>query len=95
MDVIVNATAVGMAGGPAPDDVPVPVEALHSGQTVVDIVYQPVDTPLLVAAAAAGAATGGGIGMLVHQAALAFTRWTGHEAPVSAMTDAVAAHRSA
>lgn len=95
MDIIVNATAVGMAGGPAPDDIPVPVEALHAAQTVVDIVYQPVETPLLAAAASRGAATGGGIGMLVHQAALAFTRWTGIEAPVSVMAEAVATHRSA
>lgn len=94
VDVIINATAVGMAGGPDPDGIPVPVEAIHDGQTVVDIIYQPVRTPLLAAAAERGAATDGGIGMLVHQAALAFERWTGHQAPIAAMIDAVAAFRS-
>ncbi|MGI9596384.1 MAG: shikimate dehydrogenase, partial [Acidimicrobiales bacterium] len=71
-DVIVNATAVGMAGGPDPDGIPVPVEALHPGQQVVDIVYQPQRTALLAAAEERGAAVAGGVGMLVHQAALAF-----------------------
>ncbi|MEM7271579.1 MAG: shikimate dehydrogenase [Actinomycetota bacterium] len=88
-DVIVNTTAVGMAGGPDPGGIPVPIEGLHDGQRVVDIVYQPRVTPLLAAAGQRGAATADGVGMLVHQAALAFGHWTGLEAPVAAMAAAV------
>ncbi len=89
-DVVVNATAVGMAGGPDADGCPVPVEGLHAGQRVVDIVYQPRRTPFLAAAETRGAAVADGVGMLVHQAALAFERWTGVAAPIEAMTRAVA-----
>jgi len=86
-DLIVNATSLGM--GLAPDE-PLPVDpaALHAGQVVADLVYHPLVTPLLAAAAARGARPVGGLGMLVHQAALAFARWTGQEAPVAAMTAA-------
>lgn len=89
MDVVVNASAVGMAGGPAPDAVPIPVDAIGPAHRVVDIVYQPRSTPLLAAAAERGAAVDDGVAMLIHQAALAFERWTGHPAPVEAMTAAV------
>lgn len=87
-DVIVNATSLGMAGGPAPEAVPVPAEALRPDHLVVDIVYQPRVTPLLAAAQAAGAESTDGVGMLIGQAALAFTLWTGVEAPLEAMTGA-------
>ncbi|MCL4133733.1 UNVERIFIED_CONTAM: hypothetical protein GTU68_028261, partial [Idotea baltica] len=90
-EVIINATAVGMAGGPAPDEVPVPVESIHDAQIVVDIVYQPRRTALLLAAEQRGATIGNGVGMLVHQAAVAFEHWTGVEAPLEAMAAAVIA----
>ncbi len=89
VDVVVNTTAVGMAGGPAPDEVPIPVDGLRAGHLVVDIVYQPRVTPLLAAASAAGAETDGGVPMLIGQAALAFELWTGAAAPIEAMTAAV------
>ena len=44
---------------------------------VYDIVYTPPVTPLMHAAAARGCETLGGIGMLVHQGAIAFEKWTG------------------
>lgn len=88
MDVVVNATPVGMAGGPDPHALPLPADLLTSAQTVVDIVYNPRVTPLLAAAEAAGATAVGGVGMLIHQAALAFEHWTGQPAPVDAMTAA-------
>lgn len=88
MDVVVNATPVGMAGGPDPDGQPLPADLLTSAHTVVDIVYNPRVTPLLAAAGQAGATAVGGVGMLIHQAALAFEHWTGREAPVDAMTAA-------
>jgi shikimate dehydrogenase len=88
-DVIVNATPIGMAGGPDPGGVPVPVEVLDPRHVVVDIVYQPRQTPLLAAASEIGATGVNGVGMLVHQAALAFELWTGETAPLGVMGAAV------
>lgn len=81
--VVINATPVGMGGDPGS---PATVTA---GQVAVDLVYHPPVTPFLAAAAAAGATTVGGIGMLVGQAALAFERWTGVAAPYAVMEAAV------
>ncbi|MEM9606610.1 MAG: shikimate dehydrogenase [Actinomycetota bacterium] len=87
-DLIVNATSLGMS----PDDpLPIASESLRPGQLIADIVYRRGTTPLLVAATAVGADVLGGLGMLVQQAAIAFEHWTGHEAPVAAMTEAVLA----
>ncbi len=80
-DVIVNATPVGQEGE-AP---PIPVEAIRPGAVVVDLVYHPLETPLVQAASRAGARAYGGLGMLVHQAALAFEIFTGRSAPLEAM----------
>jgi shikimate dehydrogenase len=88
VDVIVNATAVGMAGGPAPGVSPVPTEAVRADQVVVDIVYEPERTSLLTMAEEVGATTVGGLGMLIHQAALQFERWTGKPAPIDVMRHA-------
>jgi shikimate dehydrogenase len=95
-DILVNGTSVGMgsaAGATTP--LPLPLEVLrsglHAGQVVADLVYRPVETPLLRLAAACGAIPVDGCGMLVHQAARAFEIWTGHPAPVEAMTAAMAA----
>ncbi len=84
-DIVINATSVGMAGTPAAHELPVDVSLLHSAQTVVDLVYHPLQTPLLRAAAQVGAHTVGGLGMLVHQAALQFELWTGVAAPLDTM----------
>ena len=88
-DLVVNATPVGMAG-PGEDAMPVAPDLLRPGQIVVDLVYNPRETPLLRAAASAGATAVGGLGMLVHQAAHAFRLWTNCEAPLEAMATAVA-----
>lgn len=90
VDVIVNATAVGMEGGPNADALPMDADLLSASHVVVDIVYQPLQTPLMHAAAERGATVVGGLGMLVHQAALQFELWTGFDAPIDAMTAAVA-----
>ena len=63
----------GTAGG----RLPVPAALLRAGQVVADLVYHPLDTPLLRAARAAGAVTVDGLGMLVHQAALQQLLWLG------------------
>jgi len=86
-DVLVNATSVGMKS----DATPVPASALHGDLTVLDAVYAPLDTQLLRDAAAAGATTVDGAWMLLYQGAAAFERWTGEDAPVAAMDDALRA----
>jgi shikimate dehydrogenase len=58
---------------------------LAPGQVVVDLVYHPATTPLIEAARRQGATAVNGVGMLVHQAALAFELWTGHDAPLAVM----------
>jgi shikimate dehydrogenase len=85
--LLVNSTSVGMAHGPAPDAVPLPPALLGSHLLVYDLVYNPSRTPLLRAAAAAGARTQEGLPMLVYQGALAFERWTGRPAPVAIMLE--------
>ena len=85
--VVVNTTPL---GGRPDDPLPVPRAALRRDQTVVDIVYRPRRTPLLSAAAAAGARTVDGLQMLLHQGELAFTLWTGRDAPTAVMRRALA-----
>jgi len=86
-DLVVNATSLGMgSAGPEPDPLPVDPAFLRSGQVVVDIVYHPSVTPLMREAQARGATALGGVGMLVHQAARAYRRWTGSDPPIDAMT---------
>jgi shikimate dehydrogenase len=89
-ELVVHATPMGMAGGNADSDaLPVELSSLHSGQVVVDLVYNPLETAFLGSARAAGAEVVTGLGMLVHQAALALERWTGLGVPVEAMWAAV------
>lgn len=73
-DLVINATPVGMNGS---GESPVPVEWLHAGQIVADMVYKPAVTPLLSAAAAVGATPVGGLGMLVAQGGLSIDIWLG------------------
>ncbi len=84
VDVIVQATPVGMGDGRLPFDL-----HLLTGQVVVDLVYEPSETPLLSAARELGLATANGVSMLVHQAAHAFRRWTGEDPPVEQMRRAI------
>lgn len=88
-DLVVNATPVGMTA----EGLPFGVECarLGPGQLVIDLVYRPARTPLLVAARERGAATANGLGMLIHQAARQVRIWTGQEPPLSAMSAALLA----
>lgn len=83
-DVVVNATSVGLAS----EEVPLDPAAMRPDSVAVDLIYNPRVTMFLRLAAQRGAATVGGLGMLVHQAAAAFERWTGTDAPVAVMRDA-------
>jgi shikimate dehydrogenase len=79
---VVNATPMGMAAHPG---VPIPVDALHAGMWVADIVYRPLLTELLRAADERGCRVLDGAGMAVHQAAAAFELITGRPADHQAM----------
>ncbi len=81
-DLVVNATSVGMG---ADGRSPLEASVLRPSQVVVDIVYHPLETPLLAMARSVGARGVDGLGMLVGQAGLAFESWTGVDAPVAAM----------
>lgn len=72
--LLVNATSLGMAAMPALE---IDLTGLSAAAIVYDIVYAPLQTPLLAAARAAGFRTVDGLGMLCHQAALAFEAWFG------------------
>ncbi len=89
-DLVVNATPVGMTGGAAGPWLVAP-QLLHAGQVAADLVYVPRPTPWLVQAAAAGARSVDGLGMLVHQAAAQLALWTGAVPPVEAMWQAAEA----
>ncbi|MDI6643311.1 MAG: shikimate dehydrogenase [Candidatus Hodarchaeaceae archaeon] len=82
-DVLINATSVGMH--PAVNQTLVTSDMMHRGLVVNDIVYKPIETRLLREARRAGAKTVNGLGMLVHQGALAFEIWTGKRAPIKVM----------
>lgn len=84
-DAYVNCTPVGMASGPDPEGAAIPVTELADcgAETVVmDTVYNPVVTPLLRLADAAGLRTIDGLAMFIRQAAGQFEAWTGKGAPL-------------
>ncbi len=83
--LVVNATPLGMADTGGGAAWPVDPSLLCAGQFVVDLVYHPRTTPWMEAARSRGAVVANGLGMLVHQAALQVTLWTGLEAPVEPM----------
>lgn len=94
-DLVVNATSVGMASETDPSQIsrsPIDLHLLGSGQVVADLVYHPLETRLLVGARQQGAEVVNGLGMLVHQAARAFTLWTGEDAPLEVMQTALRQH---
>lgn len=79
--LLVNTTSLGMKGSGRLD---MDVSALDSGCVVADIVYVPLETPLLAAARARGLAAVDGLGMLLHQAVPGFEKWFGVRPEVTA-----------
>ncbi|MFT4130092.1 shikimate dehydrogenase [Labrys sp. (in: a-proteobacteria)] len=73
-DLLVNTTSLGMKGQPPLD---LDLSRLPKSALVTDIVYVPLETPLLAAARQLGLATVDGLGMLLHQAVPGFERWFG------------------
>jgi len=86
-DLLVNCTPMGMKHSPDELHSPVSAEIIPTAAFVYDVVYNPAETALLREAKRAGAATLGGLSMLVYQGAVSFELWTGREAPVELMME--------
>ena len=87
-DILINATSIGFS--PNVTDKPdIDYTAITPEMCVCDVIFNPAETIFLKSAAENGAKTITGLGMLVQQAALNFTLWTGVEAPVDVMEDAL------
>ena len=90
-DIVVNTTSVGMGSESGVGALPLAIELIGAHQVVADIVYHPLTTGLLAGAAARGAHTVDGLGMLVHQAVLQCEAWTGFSPDPVAMRSAAEA----
>jgi shikimate dehydrogenase len=80
VDLLVNTTSLGMHGQPALE---IDVGRLPPHAVVADLVYVPLQTPLLAAARARGLQTADGLGMLLHQAVRGFELWFGQRPQVT------------
>ncbi|MGH2429042.1 MAG: shikimate dehydrogenase family protein [Candidatus Limnocylindria bacterium] len=88
-DLLVNATPIGTAGSATDGESPIRESSLRPDLAVLDLVYRPSPTRMVREARAAGAAAISGAGMLLRQAAASFLLWTGQEAPLDVMRDAL------
>jgi shikimate dehydrogenase len=73
-DLLVNCTSLGMIGKPPLE---IDLAPLKPSAPVYDVVYVPLETPLLAQARARGHRTVDGLGMLLHQAGFGFQKWFG------------------
>ena len=90
VDVLVNATSIGLY--PDVSDVPaLDYTTVRPGMIVCDVIPNPPQTRFLALARERGARTLDGLGMLVYQGAIGFKLWTGIDAPVAVMKQALAA----
>ncbi|HHV62746.1 MAG TPA: shikimate dehydrogenase [Firmicutes bacterium] len=88
-DLLVNATSLGMwpesdALSPLPESVP-----LASTTVICDLVYRPVATRFIKFGQSRGARVVSGLSVLLHQGALSFRMWTGVDAPLNVMREAL------
>jgi shikimate dehydrogenase len=79
--LLVNTTTLGMSGQPP---LAIDLGPLPAGSVVSDIVYTPLETPLLALARARGHRVVDGLGMLLHQAVPGFEAWFGRRPEVTA-----------
>ena len=80
-NLLINATDIGM--GSKKDQLPIAdVKLLHSQLAVFDLIYSPSETRLIQEAQKMGIKAYNGLGMLIHQGAIAFELWTHREMPV-------------
>jgi len=88
-DILINATSIGLF--PNIDEKPlIDYDTIRSGMVVCDVIPNPPRTPFLKEAEKRGATAIDGLGMLVNQGAIGFTLWTGLDAPVEVMREALA-----
>lgn len=86
IDIIIHTTPLGMSGyAGSENQLPLPKSFIQADHTVFDIVYNPMRTPLMKHAAAVGAKTIPGYLMLLYQATLQFSLFTGQDAPENLM----------
>lgn len=88
--VLIHCTPVGMA--PKADSTCVPASLLHADLSVMEIVYNPLETRLLKDAKRAGCRTIPGLEMFLHQAVAQFEIWTNQPAPVDVMRAVLESH---
>ena len=89
-EIVVNCTSVGLDGDPDSfKALPLDADQVSAGCCVVDLVYRDGGTPLLTAARAWGADTVDGREILIAQGAASFRRWTGRNASLDAMRQAL------
>lgn len=86
-DIIINSTPLGMS--PNIDASPVNPDVFRSSMTVMDIVYNPLQTKFLKDAAKAGCTVIDGTKMFIYQGAIQFELWTGEKAPFEIMSSVV------
>ena len=87
-DIVINATSIGLY--PNIDDKPdINYDSIKKSMIVCDVIPNPPHTKFLEAAEKRGAKTLAGLGMLVYQGAIGFNMWTGEEAPVEVMKEAL------
>ncbi len=85
-DLVVHATPVGLRQ----DDTPLlGSDAFRAGQKLYDLIYMFPETELMKAARKSGAQTANGLNMLLSQGILSFSIWTGRDAPVEKMRQAL------
>lgn len=84
--LVVQATPLGMGSD---DALPIDPGLLSSHQLLVDLIYHPLETPLIAQARSRGVRAVNGVGMLLFQAGLQFTLWTERPAPIDVMAEAV------
>jgi shikimate dehydrogenase len=78
--LLVNTTSLGMKGQPPLE---IDLAPLSPDAVVADLVYVPLETPLLTTANARGLKTADGLGMLLHQAVRGFELWFGRRPTVT------------
>jgi shikimate dehydrogenase len=86
INLLINATPIGMKEG---DPLLICADTFHPGLLVYDLIYNPAETKLLRMAKEKGCEVSNGLGMLLYQGARSFKLWTGQDAPLEVMRQAL------
>jgi shikimate dehydrogenase len=88
-DILINTTSIGMTGSDAQGQLPIDEKFIQNFKVVMDIVYSPLQTPLLKATQERGIATIDGLRMLLFQGVKQFELWTEKKAPLEVMQNSL------